>query len=78
MKIEIKEDDLIHLLRCADDSVTLDARDRCNYEHARKTRKCIEKMISKINKVAGYRKWVYDDMFGVFLCMNCGKDDKEV
>jgi hypothetical protein len=67
MKIEIKEDDLIYLLKCAEDSVILDTSERGNYKEAHKTRKHIEKMIRKINKVARYKKWAYNDTIGVYL-----------
>lgn len=61
MKIEIEEEDLIRLLKCADDSITLDRCERGNYIRALETEIHIEKMICKINKIAGYKKWGYNE-----------------
>lgn len=78
MKIEIKEDDLIFLLQRADSAANTDVMERGEYEHAHKTRKFVEEMIRKINKTAGYKKWTYNEMFGVRQCKyDDGDDDND-
>lgn len=77
MKIEIEENDLVYLLRCADDSAILDESERGDHAGARETRKLIEEMIRKINDTAGCTRWKYSDMYGVLRYDDGENDDKE-
>lgn len=74
MKIEINEDDLIYLLRCADNAASFDECERGFPDSARETRNRIHKAIFEINKTIGYPKWMYSETYGVFRNDGDGED----
>lgn len=74
MKIEVDENDLIYLLKCADDAACFDEYERGFPDSAREARKRIHKTIFEINKTIGYPKWMYSETYGVFRNNGDGED----
>ena len=65
MKIKIEEEDLVHLLKCADSHAEFDETEWGKYKDATETRSKIRSAVFEMNRQIGFEKYTYDSAYGL-------------